>query len=248
MPADLQLAIETSGRVGSVALLHADQPLQQVVLPRDQRTAAALHVAIERLLHQQHRQATMIQAISVVAGPGSFTGLRIGVTAAKTLAYALKVPLVAVDTLSVIAAQAYRAAEVPGGQVPKTLQIAINAYRGQVFTRRCQNRDPLSGSSEVQAAEQWSVTCREVSATAAVAIVADAKLQTRGIAQPAAPAERGLWITDPTITQPFAETVGQLAWRQSTAGQVVDPFKLKPWYLRPSAAEEKATAPTDAEA
>jgi len=104
-----QLAIESSGRTGSVALLDGDQLINEISLPTTQRTAATLSVAMDTLLGEMRKVAGSLQLVSVTIGPGSFTGLRIGVTAAKTLAYAMNCRVAAIDTLSVIAHQAFSA-------------------------------------------------------------------------------------------------------------------------------------------
>lgn len=64
-----------------------------------------MHVFIEDLVQEAGIHFKDIQAIAVSQGPGSYTGLRIGVSAAKGLCYALNVPLIAVDTLQVLASQ-----------------------------------------------------------------------------------------------------------------------------------------------
>ena len=68
--------------------------------------AEKLHVFIEEVLKEAGLQFKDLNAIAVGQGPGSYTGLRIGVSAAKGLSFALGIPLIAVDTLAVLAAQA----------------------------------------------------------------------------------------------------------------------------------------------
>ena len=67
--------------------------------------AEQLHVFIETLLQEQNITCSDLDAIAVSKGPGSYTGLRIGVSAAKGLAYANNLPLIALDTLKTLAAQ-----------------------------------------------------------------------------------------------------------------------------------------------
>ncbi len=67
--------------------------------------AEKLHVFIEEVLKQAQITYKDLDAIAVSKGPGSYTGLRIGVSAAKGLCYALDIPLIAIDTLEVLAAQ-----------------------------------------------------------------------------------------------------------------------------------------------
>ncbi len=101
------LALETSTLSGSVALLRDNQVLLQAALPGRPRVAQTLVPAVEGLLRHSGWPVADLQMIAVTVGPGSFTGLRVGVTTAKTLAYALQTPILGVDTLEVIAWQAF---------------------------------------------------------------------------------------------------------------------------------------------
>ena len=104
------LAIESSGRDVSVAALDGGetgaQLLREVVIPGSQRTAQALAPSIAELFAQLGWEPKSVQLVAVAIGPGSFTGLRIGVTTAKTLAYAVGAEVIGVNTLDVIAHQA----------------------------------------------------------------------------------------------------------------------------------------------
>ncbi len=88
--------------------------------------AERLHVFIEKSLKEANISFTELSAVAVSQGPGSYTGLRIGVSAAKGLCYALGIPLIAVDTLKVLAAQA---TVVSGLVVPM-----IDARRMEVYS------------------------------------------------------------------------------------------------------------------
>jgi tRNA threonylcarbamoyl adenosine modification protein YeaZ len=101
------LALETSGLLGSVALLEtAGDQVSSVVerpTPADQRTARSLLPTAHALLQQAGWTPRDIELVAVTTGPGSFTGLRIGVVAAKTFAYAVGAKLVGVHTLAAMA-------------------------------------------------------------------------------------------------------------------------------------------------
>src|SRR5262245_22963627 len=99
----LTLAVETSGPVGSVALLDGEQCLDERVLELGRHHGQALVPEIGRLLAGQGRMPRDCALIAVSAGPGSFTGLRVGIVCAKTLAYAAGCRVAAVDTLLAIA-------------------------------------------------------------------------------------------------------------------------------------------------
>lgn len=101
----LLLSLETSTQVFSVAL-HQDGELIGYRMVTESRSAASqLAVCIEQLLNEGNVTAKNLQGVIVASGPGSFTGLRIGVATAKGLCYSLEIPLIAVNTLDLLASQ-----------------------------------------------------------------------------------------------------------------------------------------------
>lgn len=100
------LNIETATKNCSVSLAKEGKTiLCKEIAEEGYSHAERLHVFIEDLVQEAGIHFKDIQAIAVSQGPGSYTGLRIGVSAAKGLCYALNVPLIAVDTLQVLASQ-----------------------------------------------------------------------------------------------------------------------------------------------
>ena len=101
------LNIETATKNCSVALAKDGQTiLCKEIAEEGYSHAERLHVFIEEIIQEAGICFQDINAIAVSQGPGSYTGLRIGVSAAKGLCYALNIPLIAVDTLQVLALQA----------------------------------------------------------------------------------------------------------------------------------------------
>jgi tRNA threonylcarbamoyladenosine biosynthesis protein TsaB len=100
------LAIETTDKTGSVAAMADDNLLADLMLDRTQRSAQSLAPAISRLLKQVGWLPADVQLVAVSIGPGSFTGLRVGVTAAKVFAYAVGAEVLGVNTLEAVAANA----------------------------------------------------------------------------------------------------------------------------------------------
>ena len=100
------LNIETSTTNCSVSLSNKGETL---VLKEDYGNgyshAEKLHVYIEAVLKEANITSSQLEAIAVSKGPGSYTGLRIGVSAAKGLAYALNIPLISISTLEALAHQ-----------------------------------------------------------------------------------------------------------------------------------------------
>ncbi|MEW6501238.1 MAG: tRNA (adenosine(37)-N6)-threonylcarbamoyltransferase complex dimerization subunit type 1 TsaB [Thermodesulfobacteriota bacterium] len=99
------LAIETSGTMGSVALVTPERSLAELIVEASQSHAQQLLPAIDRLLRETDTGWQRIDAIAVSLGPGSFTGLRIGLSTAKGLSLAAGKPLIGVPSLDGLASQ-----------------------------------------------------------------------------------------------------------------------------------------------
>jgi tRNA threonylcarbamoyl adenosine modification protein YeaZ len=229
----VQLAIETTGRLGSIAVLFGSQVLRQANLDPSSRTAATLAPAIDETLRWCRERDQQPEFISVADGPGSFTGLRIGVTTAKTLSYALDLPLIAVDSLAAIAAAAFQ-----NNPSVESLLVAIDAYRGQVFTgsfQRIELLPPLDSIPDDWTAHPSSV--RIVSAPQWVQVLRNRppNIDVAGDSKPLDDRENAR-----IRRECDAVGVGLLAIRAAIKGTLTDPISLVPRYLKPSAAEEKS--------
>lgn len=228
---DYLLAIETSGRAGSVALLgRSDQQLTVAAtraLDPAERTARSLFPAIDQLLRQCQLAPRDLAGIGVTVGPGSFTGLRIAVTAAKTLAYATHTPLVGLNTLDVLAIQA--------GATPASRRRVwgvMNAERGDLFAA-CYSlpldlRPGREDATRVVATDAWLKSLEPGDLIVGPAASRYAEQLPEGVSLAA---DQALY--------PTAAAVGRLAATWLAVGEITDPFALLPKYYRPSAAEEK---------
>ena len=123
----LLLHIDTAVQTASVCLSDGEAILATAVNPSEKESASWLHPAIQNLLQQANRSATDLKAVAVSAGPGSYTGLRVGMSAAKGLCYALSLPLISINTLQMMAA----ALKNPATDL---LCPMIDARRMEVFT------------------------------------------------------------------------------------------------------------------
>ena len=144
------LLINTSGGEGSVALADGDLAggvVAQETLP-GRSSSERLVPAVKRLLEVNGWTLGELAAIVVVNGPGSFTGVRVGLSAAKGLSEAVNVPMVAVSRLALLAASA--------GEVEATVYAVLDAGRGEFYVgeyrgRRCV-REALLSEGDLAAA------------------------------------------------------------------------------------------------
>jgi tRNA threonylcarbamoyladenosine biosynthesis protein TsaB len=221
------VAIETSGQHGSITALHGSgdeaQLIQQIEMPPERRTAQTLAPALRDLLAEIGWTPRSIELVAVAVGPGSFTGLRLGVTTAKSLAYAVGANVLGVNTLAALAAQA------PPDPAP--LWTVIDAQRRELFTARFADAargTAIDCSTSILAQDAWLGQLQPGDRVIGPALDRLAsRLPVGVIALPEA-----LW-------QPTAAAVGRVAWQAWQAGRRDDVWKLAPNYYRPSYAEEK---------
>lgn len=116
------LLIDTCGEGGGIGIARNDQLIAHRALP-GRETQERLMTELDEVLNEAGTTLQELAAIAIVTGPGSFTGVRIGLAAAQGLAVALDIPLLPISRLAVLAAQS---------TTPKT-QAWIDAGRGDVF-------------------------------------------------------------------------------------------------------------------
>lgn len=124
----MNLLIETSGRGGLVGLVQGDNVVGAAVLNEARRHARDLAEQVRILCTAAKIRPAEIQRVIVGIGPGSYTGLRVGIASAKAFAYATACELVAVPTFSAIAAA------MPPKDAP--VDVAADALQGQVYVQR----------------------------------------------------------------------------------------------------------------
>jgi tRNA threonylcarbamoyladenosine biosynthesis protein TsaB len=102
----LILNIDTAVQTSSVCISKNDQSLGLKVNPSQKESASWIHLAIDELSKEININLSQLDAISVSEGPGSYTGLRVGMATAKGLCYALSKPLLTINTLKMMAVAA----------------------------------------------------------------------------------------------------------------------------------------------
>lgn len=248
------LATETSGRNHSVALSSAGK----IIASADAKSFLAnaptedglpgpgssslLMPMIRSVFADADIQPSQIGLISVTNGPGSFTGLRVGVVTAKTLAFSLDCPLVAVDTLHACAVRSMREHSLEEGRVVKTI---INAQRGQLFAasfRVTAETGAPAACAPVVAAEivdpvQWVSELEENDFLTGPGLKMTSNLLEEVVGR-----MPSLQVEQESFRDCDVATVSAIGEQKFHAGDVVSAWDLKPVYFRPSAAEEVRAA------
>ncbi len=224
------IALETTGRTGSLAVLDDDTVRAELELPSEQRSARSLAPGIQALLAEVAWQAHELDLVAVAVGPGSFTGLRIGVTTAKILAYAAEAAIVGVDTLEAIARRAPSDLD--------SVEVVMDAERGQLFAARFAHPEDgcfrKRSETRIVDIDTWLADLKAGTVVTGPALRKLAERIPSGIPL----LDEGLWV-------PTARSVGQLGVRAYREGRQDDLWKIVPKYYRKSAAEERKEMTND---
>jgi len=217
------LSIETSGRAGSIALLNDGRLLEEVELAASgRRHARTLVPEIGRLVQQHGLSPRQIGLLAVSLGPGSFTGLRVGIVCAKTFAYAIGCPLIGIDTFLAVAAAQEQSDHV---------WVIDDALRGDVcageYVRRHGTWTPRT-LPQLLSAEDWHAQLDPQIPVSGPGVDRFVDLLA------------GHPLMDVSLRHPRAEIVARQGRDLFLSGRVSDPWTLEPFYMRRSAAEEKA--------
>lgn len=222
------LAIETATDVCSVALVHGDAVRAELTLNRPRAHAENLVPMIEEALRLGGAAAHDLDGVAVSAGPGSYTGLRIGVSTAKGLALAADAALVAVPTLKALAASAAVQAE-EGDYVFALLNARRHERYAAVY--RIPSPPQLVVHQEctvlaTDALADWL----EIPARARCWLVGEGSPQALPMLDRAG--HRSVRLLDPSVVAPSAVRVARLALPQLIDGHTEDIALFEPMYLK----------------
>jgi tRNA threonylcarbamoyladenosine biosynthesis protein TsaB len=217
------LAADTSGKHGSIALARVPEgtvdarsiEVLEVVPLAGGTFSAQLVPQISRLLASHALTKHHIGAFAVVSGPGSFTGLRVGLAAVKALAEILEKPIAAVSLLEAVAR---------GGKSGGRILAVLDAGRGEVYVgeyevgahARMLSERLLTRSELVNDARERTV------------VTPDARLASLAC---------GSGLNTELIEQPRSDAIARLGWEKIRSGRTIAPEDLEANYIRRSDAE-----------
>jgi tRNA threonylcarbamoyladenosine biosynthesis protein TsaB len=211
------LAIETSAASGEVVLAEGERIVEVIALSDQRRHAAELMPAIDEACRRREVSPGSIEEIYVSIGPGSFTGLRVGVTTAKTISFVTSAPVVGVPTLQVVAANAPQGCD--------RVAVMLNAKGGRWFT------SVFEGGRAVF--EASLMTPEQLRAVYEGEVICDSPPD--GVYDGSA----GLRFLEAELAAPRAELVWRIGRAMARHGQFTDAMKLAPLYVRLPEAQER---------
>ena len=233
----LILAIDTSTRTGSVALLSDDRLLAEVSGYEETPYSTRLFRDLEILKSRVHFEMSQIDIFAVSSGPGSFTGLRIGLTAVKAWAEVHGKPIAAISALEALCAQS--TARTP--QAAFTLAPFFDARRGQLFGAIYSQG--LEGNSAFDLASEESIVSPEEFVYLVKGNMAPGRTKLVSPAPELIPADLlqaslpgvGIEIVSPVL----APAIGRLGFERAKRGILLGALELDANYVRRSDAESK---------
>jgi len=216
----LLLATDTSGRDGSIALASCgpgdESKIVELVPLAAGAFSAQLVPEIAALLAKHSFTKHHLEAFAVASGPGSFTGLRVGLAAIKAFAEVLAKPIAAVSLLEAVASES---------RTPGKILVALDAGRKQVYMGEF-----ASAGLEARAISQ-SLLGREQGFAAAAHLT----LVTPDCELAEAARARGLRVEE--VRRPQSDLIASLGWQKIRCGETVSPQELEANYIRRSEAE-----------
>jgi len=219
------LGIETSTLTGSVALLHDDRVVAEHTLSIATTHSERLLAAVHWVLEESATPLGTLDGLAVAIGPGSFTGLRIGLATAKGLAYAASLRLVGVPTLDALAWG------VPFAAYP--VCPILDAKKGEVYTALYRHRGgELERLTDYRAVRPARLVAE---LDGPVCFLGDGVLAYGDLIL----AEMGnrAYFVPPPRRYPSGACVAELGARRLSEGGAEDPTRLVPLYIRLSEAE-----------
>ena len=223
------LSIDTSSQVSSVAVLSAECVAAEISMQGALTHSETLMPHIETALRMARVEKSELEGIAVSIGPGSFTGLRIGLASAKMMAYALHIPLIAVPTLEALVHH-YICEGV-------RLVPMMDAQKGNVYAQEFSWRadgDALILQEERSLAIMplTEVIAGLAETEQSVLLLGDAMQKKTTLALPA-----NVRLAPIHARMPRAACVGLAALTRLARGEMDDPVTVVPLYLRRSEAE-----------
>jgi tRNA threonylcarbamoyladenosine biosynthesis protein TsaB len=208
------LAVDTTTERGSVAVTEDDSIRGEVRLVSSEGHSRRLLPGVDFLLQSLGLRAAELDGFAVTCGPGSFTGLRVGLSTVQGLALGTGKPCLGVSALDVLAAR-------NAGAAPAVVAL-MDAYRGEVYGALYDAEGRVAGRASVERPEALVQRAPE-----AAAFVGDGAVRHRELILSLRP--RAVF---PGRSLFLAGTLGRLAAPRLARGEGVPPAELRPLYLR----------------
>lgn len=228
------LGIDTSSIVATAALLSEEKLICEHIINNEKNHSQKMMGVIDGVMSDSGMDLNMVDAIAVAKGPGSFTGIRIGMACAQGIAHALNKPIIGVNTLDGLGYNFMNSTSL--------LCPVIDAQRKEVYT--C-----LFKWNKGEMIRLWDYKMERVEklADALASLKSDIIIMGDGIylieehieELKADNPQLSIKISHPAFLMPRASSIAAVGLKEYKMGRVDSCFSVKPFYIRKSNAEEK---------
>jgi tRNA threonylcarbamoyladenosine biosynthesis protein TsaB len=225
----LILSLDTSSKVTSIALARGEEIIESYAGDVEERRSERLWSGIGQMLDRASVSMNEITLFAVCVGPGGFTGLRVGLAAAKGYAMATGGPMVGVTSLE---------ASALGHKAGLSVYSMVNAYKGEVYCQLFEidneGYPAAAGKAEVLELEE---AVKRVGKISPLVFTGDAVDEARGLIEKYSAS--GINWSVEKLDAPLAVNVSRIASIRFKLGQLDSPEGLSAYYIRPAEAEVK---------
>jgi len=228
----LLLAVDTSTQGGSLAVLRDGQVAGVVSVSTDEAYSTRLFRQLDFLLGELRLEMREMDVFAVAAGPGSFSGLRVGLAAVKGWAEVFHKPIVPVSGLEAVAAQA----KLDAGLIA----AVMDARRGQVYAalfRREGKRLARESEERVCAPEEFLGELMRLPGNEGITVVSPVPEVIQNLLNTAGSDAVSIFRNVERVSPVLAPVIAELAFERAVRGEVTDALRLDANYIRRTDAE-----------
>ncbi|MCD5397774.1 tRNA (adenosine(37)-N6)-threonylcarbamoyltransferase complex dimerization subunit type 1 TsaB [candidate division NPL-UPA2 bacterium] len=220
------LGIETSTQAGSVAIVEGEEIIAEYALNIKETHTSRLMSMIDHVLKNAHLTIQEMDAVAISLGPGSFTGLRIGLATAKGLCLALRKPLIGIPTLNAFAHNVYWTSQL--------ICPLLDARRGEVYAALYRYQMPFTGRGIEKLTGDLVLSLDELLSEidAPTIFLGDVLRSCRGLIEGRLGKKAS--FAPPYLSLPRAANIAILGLEKLEAGAGDDLEKIAPLYVRQS--------------
>jgi len=226
------LAIDSSSIVTTIAVLNEEKLLAEYIENDRQSHSEKMMVVIKKVLKNLGLAVSDLDVIAVAKGPGSFTGIRIGMACAQGIAHAISKPMIGVNTLDGLAHNLMHSKDL--------ICPVINAQRQELYTSiYCDTDGKFERLWEYKLIKADKLAQELLNLNKRVVILGDGTLILKKELEKSQIFPENILFAHPVFSMPRASSIAAVALQQYRQGNAQDCFTIKPFYIRKSNAEEK---------
>ncbi len=227
------LGIDSSSIVATIAVLNEEKLLSEYIVNNKKTHSEKMMVVLKQVLEDSGITANDIDVVAVAKGPGSFTGIRIGMACAQGIAHALNKPMAGVNTLDGLAYNLMGSKDL--------LCPMMNAQRQEVYTSLYRfEGDELKRLWDYKLIKVNTLLEELITLGEKVVVLGDGlPLLKKSLRNDSSQTVKNIVPAHPVFSMPRASSIAAAGLQKYIRGDAKDCFSIKPFYIRKSSAEEK---------